>query len=308
MRMFSRVMIMAYKDKTNLTRMKMPQSGVMNVDYADMYEDWIISLALKRFTWHNLPDTCDQRYLELMLLSGFATIAKLDDDKSNPLLSLGVMYDTIDWNCYGDPVSWTAVGYMPQNVQFRCTDDNGVFIRNTDSPINPCFGVRIYAEQLARMRRLIDLNLMHQSTPYLITTPREKRLDAINTVKQIAGYEPFIVATPDYVDNVNFSAINTQVSYIANDIQTTITNTWAEVYRYLGIEHVYMEKKAQMTSEETTTSNYPADLRLLDFLDARNRAAEKVNKKFGTNIYVTFNEREFDGSNNECFSENKSME
>lgn len=40
------------------------------------YRLWILTLAISRFKWTGLPDTCDERYLEQVLATdGVATIS-----------------------------------------------------------------------------------------------------------------------------------------------------------------------------------------------------------------------------------------
>lgn len=56
------------------------QSAAYNQELALIYEDWLMGLALSRFRWEGLPDTCDARYLEWTLMTnGVATIARRGD-------------------------------------------------------------------------------------------------------------------------------------------------------------------------------------------------------------------------------------
>ena len=52
------------------------QSAAFNIRVYEMYRQWLISLALNRFKWLNLPASCDERYLEWCLFfNGMATLA-----------------------------------------------------------------------------------------------------------------------------------------------------------------------------------------------------------------------------------------
>lgn len=255
------------------------QSELMNVHYRNMYMDWILSLALKRFKWVNLPDTCNARYLETRLLcNGVATLAFQNDRSGQtPLLSIGVLRNSAEWNMYGEPVTWTATGYN-QNPQFPVSWENGAFIYDTDSYSNNWNGIEILASQLARVKRALDINLQMQNTPWLITAPDEKKEEAYNLYKMIAGYEPAVIANPRIYDNLTWDVITTKTDYIGADLEATYQNIWYEVYQYLGIEHLFYEKKAQMTVNETEANNAPTNIRLLDGLDARRRGADHINK------------------------------
>lgn len=62
---------------TERTTLAIGRARPYNQELALIYEDWIMGLALSRFRWEGLPETCNERYLEWTLLTeGVATIAK----------------------------------------------------------------------------------------------------------------------------------------------------------------------------------------------------------------------------------------
>ena len=73
--------------------------------------DMLLSLALNRFRWVNLPDTCDSRYLEWVLhRTGLATLSYDREQPTRIYTTLQAMpYGT--YNMYGIPTQWRAVGY-----------------------------------------------------------------------------------------------------------------------------------------------------------------------------------------------------
>lgn len=278
------------KSKCGLTLPKSQwQSAMMNASYENLYATWLASLAQMRFKWLNLPESCDSRYLEQQLLyTGFATLARENDE--SPILSLGILKDGATYNAYGDFVNYTAIGYM-NSPRFNVTNEgNGMLIRNENSFISLWQGINIVAAQMARVKRTLDTNLQLQETPFAITAPKEKKLEAINAYKQISGYEPAVIGTPDFWENVNIGAIQTGVPYIGAELEATLNNLWHEGLSLLGIENLQHEKRAQMTEAETTGDNKQTSLRLLDALEARRSAADKANALFGTDIAVVFNE------------------
>ena len=52
------------------------EAPVLDRDASMIYEDQLMAIAMSRFEWRGLPDTCDARYLEWCLLAeGCATLA-----------------------------------------------------------------------------------------------------------------------------------------------------------------------------------------------------------------------------------------
>lgn len=281
------------KNKTGLTPCgngAQWQSACMNSDYEALYTMWLASLAQMRYKWLNLPESCDSRYLEQELLyRGIATIAFPEGNQA-AIYSIGIVPKSASFNAYGDYVAWDAIGYN-QSPRFKVTGgENGVLVRNADSFLDIWQGIQIIASQMARVKRTLDVNLQLQNTPWAITAPKEKQLEAINAYKQIAGYEPAVLATPDFWENVQFGSISTQTQYIGAELEATINNLWHEGLSLLGIENLQHEKRAQMTKEETEGDNTQTTLRLLDGLEPRREAADKLNAILGTDVKVVFNE------------------
>lgn len=265
------------------------QSADFNRRSFAMYRDWIISLAVNRFKWENLPSTCDERFLEWTLLTeGCATIAskKLSDGTpsgiwtSNKAVQQGVP------NVYDNPTRWTAYGN--NGWRFDADSKNGAFIweNRLRRPILP--DLELFARRLAALDRTMDVNLQHQFTPYLITVPQEQRDTAINLYKQIAGGEPAILAN-DSMSMVNIDVIKTDVPFIGQELQTEKQNMWNEVYTFLGIDNL-PTKAERMIQEEVLANDQPSDIRALDGLTARREAVDKLNRRFGLDIQVHWNQ------------------
>ena len=73
--------------------------------------DLLLSLAINRFRWEGLPETCDARYLEKILhRNGIATLSFKADEPVQVFTTLQAM-PTGEYNMYGLPTKWRAVGY-----------------------------------------------------------------------------------------------------------------------------------------------------------------------------------------------------
>lgn len=241
-----------------------------------MYRNQILSLALTRFEWHGLPDTCNPRYLEWTLLTqGQATI-------SFPRSQPGIFYSTqVAWqsppNLYDNPSSWESIGN--NGWRFSSGPSQGVVIWDNLLRFPILDAIDLQARELTDLTRTEQINRLHQKTPYLLTGPQDKKLDLTNIWKQIAGGEPAIIGT-DGLSQIEVKAISTEVPFLASEIDAAIQNTWTRTYQLLGIEALPFKQERQI-EDEVISQQAPSSMQALGFLAARREACEVLNRKFG---------------------------
>lgn len=252
------------------------------------YLDWIASLALSRFVYSGLPDSCDAEYLEQCLLfDGHATIAHLPDDPST-WLSVAAS-GAHGLTAYGKPVEWQALA--ANGSTFDVSWDTGTYIFDRKS--RTCFWPKLEgcAHRLARYSRTENVNLIHQFTPFLVTAPEDKILDLQNVFAQTISGQVAILgldALAEVVSN-GVTTVDTQVEWIGDKLQSGALGVWSEVFRILGIPHLQFEKRERMITDEAQTTMGPTRLMLDDCLEARRAGVEWINKLFGLNIQVEIN-------------------
>lgn len=247
------------------------------------YRQWILSMAMNRCKWINLPESCDERYLEFILIrEGVATIAH---PKSMPEMWVSTKTNLSGrWNVYDTPIYWESIGN--NGWRFKVNPANGVLVFDNRQRQPYWALIEYYARRLAAMDRVEDINLSHQKTPWLITAPREMVNDAKQVYKQIAGGEQAIIAKPT-IQQMGIEAINTNVPYLGKELSEKKLALWDEIYSFLGIAHVG-QKSERLTSEEVSASNEPSSLMALDVLNARRDAANVLNNRFGLDIQVVW--------------------
>ncbi len=277
------------KNKRNKVGDQYWQSYAVNQATEQMFEDWILTLMMNRFRWINLPDTCDARYLERTLaFNGMATIAhpkkKLRDYFfSTQATQMGEI------NIYDNPTQWQSFGN--REWRFDVNWENGVMIYDNRLRRSLLPTVRLYARRLANLERTIDMNLYQQRLPVILTVPQERKQDLVNLSKQAGGFEPLILAYDSMQSDfgVKTEVLNTNIPFLVPDLQTAQQNMWEDIYRLLGIPSV-KEKGDRLIASEVEQLAAPAKLMALDPLEARREAADKLNKRFGLNIGVVWNE------------------
>lgn len=261
------------------------QAVQQNEDYFQIYMDWILSLAMNRFKYVGLPESCDSRYLERVLLNkGYATIAKpLNSNES--FVSLNAIWNG-NFNLYGNPSKWQAYSEYTPNWRFDVTPENGIFIWDNESRSCPWRILEKFAMDLAKIQRSRELNRVMQNTPLILTCPPDGKQEAENILNSIFCGQPAIGM---YQNNqMNFEALNVSVDYQAATYQTDFENTFNQIYSYLGIKNI-TKKNERMIEDEVLTQNEPCSIMAINALASRQKALEKFNKRFGYNAKVFWN-------------------
>lgn len=252
--------------------------------------DMLLALAINRFRWEGLPETCDARYLEKILhRNGVATLSYKRDEPARIYTTLQAMPTGV-YNMYGLPTTWRAVGYDGL-TDYEVDGKNGELCYYSYARVSPWNALEIYARKMAHYERTEDVNLTQQMKPFIGIAPQEKKLELVNLLKQVQGGEPAILGDEGFLDLVNkVTVLDTKVPIITEELARSHQNVLNQALLYLGIPHLAFEKGERMIEDEARANTAPTNIMLLDCLDARREFAAKANKKFGLNIRVYFNE------------------
>ena len=260
-----------------------------------MYLERLTELAISMFEWKNLPDTCDERFLELTLFTnGYAVFFKdedlsrtgLSDSDTGSYLALPVATNG-RWNVYNIPTKRRA--YASNGYNKNLDVNNSVVIYNNLLHTNSINISRTYARRLYNLDRIVDVNANAQKTPVLILANEQQRLTMLQVYQKWDGNEPVIFGDRD-LDMKLVQALRTDAPYIADKIQALKTELWNEALTYLGISNISFQKKERMISDEVLRNQGGTIASRYSRLNARRKAADQVNKMFGLNIEVDFRE------------------
>ena len=260
-----------------------------NFRTVQMYLDMILSLAINRFRWVNLPDSCDARFLEKTLhRTGIATLSHMENTP-DALTTLQAMPEGV-YNMYGNPTKWRAVGFDGL-TNYECTDENGVLCWYSQTRLNPWNALEIFARKMAHYSRTEDVNLSQQMKPFIGIAPQEKRLELVNLLKQVEGGEVAILGDNGLYDLASkVTVIDTKVPFIGEELNLGLTNVMYQLLLFLGVPHLAFEKGERMIEDEARANSAATNLMLLDCLQARRDFARRANDKFGLDIQVVFND------------------
>jgi hypothetical protein len=146
-----------------------------------------------------------------------------------------------------------------------------------------------YANKLYQIDRAIDVNVKGQRFPIAILCDENQRLTMKNVYKQYDGNEPFIFGDKN-LDLSGIQVINTGSPYVADKLQQLKNNIWSEAMMCLGIPNSPSEKKERLVANEAKVSQGGTLASRSSRLEMRKRACDDINKMFGLNIDVEYNQ------------------
>lgn len=253
------------------------------------YVDQLLNLAASRFKWNNLPESCDVDYLEMSeVLQGYCIF--FEDEVMGYLTLTGALGGTMD--VYRVPTRREIIA--PNRYRAERGPHDSVVIYNKISRHSDINMIIRFAKRLYDLDQTVDVNARAQKTPVLLTGPRSQRLTLKNLYKQFDGNEPVIFGYKD-LDKNQIGVLKTEAPYVAGNIQQLKSNIWNEALTFLGITNTSVNKKERMLRDEATQMMGGALANRLSYLSTRRKACDKINKMFGLDISVEYNEEEVEG-------------
>lgn len=261
------------------------ESMVLNNLTYRQYLNRLTELAISMFEWKNLPDTVDERYLELHLFETGCMVYFKDDVIGDLCLDC-IVNGRLD--VYGNPLLRRAYsGY--NNYQKLLSYKDSVIIWNNYLHSNSILDVEMFARRLYNIDRIIDINANAQKTPVLVLGNEKQRLTLLNLYKEYDGNAPFIFGDKNMDINA-LKALSTNAPYVCDKLYQLKTQIWNEALTYLGISNINIQKKERLITDEVTRNQGGTIASRYSRLETRRQAVEKINEMFGTNIEVNYRE------------------
>ena len=237
-------------------------------------------LALSVFKWENLPDTVDERFLELTLYTEGQAVFFRDEVLGELCLQCAV---NGPFDVYRIPIRRRA--YAVNGYQKELTNKDSVIIWNNKLHTNTEPDMRVFARRLWDLDRTIEVNARAQKTPVFVQGPEEQRLTLLNLYKEYDGNAPVIFGDKN-LNVEGFKSISTQAPFVGNDLYQLKTQIWNEALTYLGISNLTIQKKERVNTDEVTRSMGGTLASRNARLEARKKAADEINKMFDLDISV----------------------
>lgn len=269
-------------------KQKMINSQISNFKTYNMYFRRMLSLAENVFEFDNLPKYIDVAFLNKTLLRQGA-IAFFKDEVLG-LIALPFAYvGKVD--VYGRP---TTIQVYGQNNYSRILKEDEYVIMYDNNGRYPLYlDICQIAERLSLCIRTQDINMIHQRTPRIWKTSKDKELSVKRTINEIDSMTEDVV-TYESLDIDDMSVVLAPAPYVTDKIDDHIDKLWSDFYQLIGIASVQETKKERLIRDEMVASQGGTIAARFSRFEPRKNAIEKINEKFGENISVHYYDGEPD--------------
>ena len=270
--------------RKNRRASKFYESLIQNDAIFAMQFDRLTEIAISRFEYKNLPESVDERFLELTLYEN-GQVVWFKDEELGEVLALPVAAAG-KLDMYRVPRKRTAysTGYTFKNL----TEENSVIMYNNYLRMPDIWVINQFAQRLYECQRTIDVNVIAQKTPVLLVCTDDNRLTMKNVWEKYDGNEPMMMVDKSF-DLNSIKVLNMEAPYVASNLQNLKKEIFNECLTYLGISNIASVKKERLISDEVTRNLGGTEVEKHVRLNARKEACEKINKMFGLNIDVEYN-------------------
>ena len=247
--------------------------------YHDYYSR-LKAIATAVFEWEGLPKSCNARFLENCLFH-YGQAIFIEDEDMGFLNLKGVCASTL--NVYNEPTSYHAfsTGYSKMYDAGDC-----VFIRNNILEKSTESTIIIYAEKLARLDIMWEVNVNAQKTPVLVRCDEKTRTSLEAIYNQYEGDRPVIFGTKSLQEKP-LEVLKTEAPFVADKLREEKRAVWNEALEFLGINtNPSDKKKERLVVNEVEANNEQIDIQSATMLMCRQEACKLINERFGLQVSV----------------------
>lgn len=237
-------------------------------------------LAMNAFEWQGLPDTIEERHIESVLFDEGKVL--FFEDATYGLLCLPCGFgDKV--NVYGDPTRYNAHGFG-YNEWVKASD--AVLIENNKLRMPTATVITYFVNQLYEVIRTRDVNIKTLKAPFLIACDDKNILTMKKVFEDIDNNNYAIYGDKSYDLEKAVKVFQTGVKCLTTELTDTYHDIMNEALTYLGINNANTDKRERLITSEADANNQLIDSCAQMFLEARERACEKINERFGLNVSV----------------------
>ena len=250
-------------------------------NYRRIY-DYYKMLALNMFTWENLPETMDSRYIENALYEN--GLCLVNDDKDLGLLSVPCSYGA-NMNINGESTEVITSGYNYVKTVKYINNDNCVLIRNNDLAKATRDYIANYAERMLEVEMCIRANINQQKFPWFINATEKTKKSLQLIFDKVENFEPFILANREIMGEAPLEVLTMSTPYVADKLNSYKYELEREILSFLSLNNNF-EKKERLLTDEVNSNNDFIHTNAMLMYKVRLQACEQINKKFGLNVRV----------------------
>lgn len=249
-----------------------------DLTYKTLFDRYML-IAMNEWEWEGLPDGILPRHIEKLLFSHGKAGFFRDPDMSFMCLQAD---NGVGLNVYGDPLTYRMTGF---NYNRQYDVEECVIIENNLLRIPTQPFIVHYVNKLAEAERTMDVNVKACKTPVVFTCDDKDVLTWKRIFQQVDGNVPAIFADKGLnLDSIQ--AFLTGVKFLGNELMDYKASVESDLLTFLGQNNTPVDKKERLITSEAEANNQI----IQSFVDlqqeARERACEAINEKWGLNVTV----------------------
>lgn len=244
--------------------------------------DKLKKISVSRFKWNNLPDTIDERFLEMGLFN-FGFMCFFQDEIIGHLALKCTMEGMLD--VYDIPMLRRV--YSNNGYQRLLNNTNSVIIFNNYLRTTGIKVIEAYAYELYEINSTQMINAKAQKTPILLVGPEGQRITLKNMYMQFDGNAPVIYGT-DALQINDFKVLKTDAPFIVDKLQYVKSEIWNEALTALGVPNVTTTKQSTILNDQVERMQGGAFSSRYSDLEMRRQACREINRMFGLDISVEY--------------------
>ena len=261
---------------------KMINTQISNFKTYNMYFRQMLTLAENVFEFKNLPEFIDVSYLNKQLLRK-GSVAFFEEDG---LGLIALPYDVVgNLDVYGRP---NRIEVSGNNSFHRILNRDEYVIMYDNNGRYPLYlDICQMAERIALCVRTEDVNILHQRTPRVWKTSKDKELSLKNAINEIDSMQENVIAY-ESLDIEDANVILAPAPFVTDKIDTHLKELWAEFFRLIGVANLQEQKRERVIVDEMVASQGGTIASRFSRFEPRKEAIEKINKKFNADIQVQY--------------------
>jgi hypothetical protein len=258
-----------------------------NINFTRIY-DYYKMLALNMFTWENLPQTMNSRYIENALYE--CGLCLVNDDNNMGLISVPCNYGA-EMNINGESTEVITSGYNYIKTINYINNKDCVLIRNNDLAKATRDYIANYAERMLEVEMCIRANINQQKFPWFINATEKTKKSLEIIFEKVENFEPFILANKEIGLGDNALEVLTMPTpYVADKLNEYKYELEREILTFLSLNNNFEKKERLLTDEINSNNDFISTNAMLMYKN-RLQACEEINKKFGLNVKVLPNKK-----------------
>lgn len=250
----------------------------------NMYLGKIMEWAVTRFTWNNLPDTVDARYIESTLNTAGMCIFYYDARYGKHLC---VAANPIgDYDVYGNSYKYQTESYG-KYYGLTIDAEDCVPIWHNLAHMHDQLIYLDYATRLSDIEQTLDITAKNMRNPRIVSCPPGQRQTYDNVLRDIERGAPVIYGGEALLQNDEIKVLDLTVNpaYLEH-LRDERDSIWRDCLTFLGINSTNETKAERMISDEAGARDGQLAIARASMWKSRDMACKQINDKFGMDISV----------------------